>query len=146
MLRKLDFFDSGWNKEGHGLAHQYQGQRIGGHKTVHDCATGLLWQQGGSQEITSHGEAKNWIQELNIKGHTGYHDWRLPTLEEAMSLVELEKKNGDLYIDPHFDKRQRRIWTCDTVAAQSWAWAVNFLSGDCCCGQFVSPNYVRAVR
>jgi hypothetical protein len=39
-----------------------------------------------------------------------YNDWRLPTLEEAVSLLESDKKNG-LFIAPVFDKWQSSIWT-----------------------------------
>ncbi|MCK6620702.1 MAG: DUF1566 domain-containing protein [Calditrichia bacterium] len=69
------------------------------------------------------------MKELNRQGFAGYSDWRLPTLEEAISLMEREEKNG-LYIDPLFDSRQWRIWTADKESA-SRAWVVLFDLGYC---------------
>ena len=94
-------------------------------------------------------EAKNWINDLNLKGVAGYSDWRLPTLEEAMSLMESEKKNDDLYIDSIFEAKQYLIWTSDMVKGESWAWLVNFGSGSCGFGRLFGLGdlyYVRAVR
>jgi hypothetical protein len=62
------------------------------------------------------------------KGFAGYRNWRLPTLEEAMSLMEPERK--ELYINPVFDNEQYWIWTADLYSA-SVAWSVNFVYGYC---------------
>ena len=51
-----------------------------------------------------------YIQKTNAETYGGYNDWRLPTLEEGMSLMEPGKKN-DLYISAQLDKSQIRIWT-----------------------------------
>jgi len=53
------------------------------------------------------------VDYLNKNVFAGFNDWRLPTLEEAMSLVEREKKNENLNIAPVFDRKQWCIWTCD---------------------------------
>ena len=59
-------------------------------KVVMDYATNLVWQQGGSSEYMEYEQAVNWVEELNRSGYAGFNDWRLPTLEEAMSLMERE--------------------------------------------------------
>lgn len=74
------------------------------------------------------------------------HGWRLPTLEEAMSLMEREMKSDGLNIDSLFGKTQRWIWTADKRSA-GVAWGVYFFNGDCSDhGVDDLDYYVRAVR
>jgi len=104
-----------------------------------------MWQQGGSSEGMKFEDAKNWIEELNQNGFAGCNDWRLPTLEEAMSVMEPEKK--ELYIDPIFDSEQWYIWTADKLKGESRQWIVRFNLG--LCNQFYPSHFngfVRAVR
>jgi hypothetical protein len=71
----------------------------------------------------------------------------LPTVDEAVSLLESSEKNGDLYIDPVFSKKQRWIWTGDSKAGSEAAWLVHFDSGDVYWGSYIYRiNVVRPVR
>ena len=73
-------------------------------------------------------------------------DWRLPALEEAMSLMEGNRNSEGLYIDSIFVSRQEWIWTSDLYSASA-AWSVDFDFGYCdSSGMEVSSSYVRAVR
>jgi len=151
MLKKYDFFckEYSWTKDycnpnGQGFKNEFELQKKG--QVVYDKASGLMWQQSGSTKYMEYQEAKKWIDDLNQKGFAGYHDWRLPTLEEAMSLVEPKKMNGNLYIDPIFDQKQWWIWTSDQVKGESWAWVVSFDVGYCFYGLFDYSFHVRALR
>ncbi len=84
-----------------------------GDNVVVDKATGLMWHQSGSEGSLDFFAALEWIDDLNSKRFAGYSDWRLPTIEEAASLMETEKKNGDLFIDPVFSNVQGAVWTGD---------------------------------
>ncbi|ODS32550.1 MAG: hypothetical protein SCARUB_02301 [Candidatus Scalindua rubra] len=113
------------------INHGYYSKTINGDKVVIDHATGLMWCQSGSDKYMSWKKAKNWVKELNRKSYAGYNDWRLPTLEEAASLLESDKKNHNLYIDPVFDKTQWSIWTGDShiekdALSLDGAWRVSF--------------------
>ena len=110
---------------------------------IFDAATGLTWQQSGSG-IRIYLLAEDYLKEINAETYGGYSDWRLPTLEEAMSLMEPEK-NGSMFIDPIFDKKQQYIWT-SAKFTDSVAWAVDFRFGGCYDGRVVNDVYVRAVR
>ena len=128
------------------MEHQYEETELGGEKLVIDHTTGLTWQQSGSTEAIVFERAEAYIDQLNQDSYAGYSNWRLPTLEEAMSLMERKmKRNGGLYINPVFDKKQRWIWTSDKYSA-SRAWLVNFFFGDCGYYDIDIINYVRAVR
>ena len=144
MVKDKRFFDSSLNKLGTGFPHQYEVQKEG--KVVYDHASDLMWQQSGSTKEMPYEKAKAYVEALNSQNFAGYRDWRLPTLEEAMSLMESTKMNGDLYVDPKFDKQQRGFWTSDTYSA-SGAWVVDFYYGYCSSSDIGNSNcYVRAVR
>lgn len=113
-----------------------------------DISSGLMWQNFGSQVIVDSNNVKNYIIHINKKKYAGYCDWRLPSLEEAMSLIESQNVES-LFIDKFFDRTQRAIWTCDKLKYYNWPWYVNFVNGNCI---YLDPQYtphiisVRAVR
>jgi hypothetical protein len=99
MLREKDFYDRDWNNSGKGIHHDYESVELSGTALVFDHATGLMWQKGGLENYTSFKKAEAYIQQVNAKKFGGGSDWRLPTLEEAMSLME-PKKYDELYLNP----------------------------------------------
>ena len=111
IVKNYHFFDSAWNKNVAGFNNQFEVQIIKGDRIVMDRTSGLIWQHGGSNVTMTYDKAKEWIRDLNRTGYAGYHDWRLPTSEEAMSLLEPNKNESNLYIDFLFDKQQMMIWT-----------------------------------
>jgi len=143
MLQENDFFHVDWYWMGKGAQHQYEALEDG--KVVFDKTTGLTWQQSGSEEYLQFDQAKQYIRNLNKQGFAGHKDWRLPTLEEAMSLMEPKKNKHGLYIDPVFGKEQTWIWTADKQSASA-AWVVLFLNGSCLGSYVAYYNFVLAVR
>ena len=113
------------------ISHDYEENIIDDDNIVIDHATGLMWHQSGSFKNISWKSAKRWVIKLNENGYAEFTDWRLPTLEEAVSLLEPSAKNGNQFIDPAFDKTQSSVWTCDSNISNSSlsldrAWSVNF--------------------
>ena len=76
------------------INHDYNPKTIRRRKVVVDNATGLMWHKGGSGRHLTWADAKEWIKKRNKNGYAGYHDWRLPTVDEAVSLLESSKRNG----------------------------------------------------
>jgi hypothetical protein len=130
MIIDRGFYDKYKNPDGKGIVHQYKLRVINGDSVVVDDATKLMWEQSGSKEYMNYADAEKYIRGLNDKAFANYKDWRLPTLEEAMLLMEPTEKNADLYIGPIFDKTQRWIWTADKRSA-GVAWVVSFNNGYC---------------
>ena len=60
-----------------------------GDGTVTDKKMGLMWQQKDDNEKRFWDEAIEYIKSLNL---AGYRDWRLPTCDELMSIVDQEGK------------------------------------------------------
>jgi hypothetical protein len=127
--------------------HNYELEFLHSHAVVIDHATGLMWQQSGAPEQMNLKRAGKYIKKLNQEQYGGYSDWRLPTIEELASLLEPAKKNGDLYIDPVFDPKQRWCWTADHVKNSfNTAWIAHFLHGNVSIRYTGTAFYVRGVR
>jgi hypothetical protein len=145
MILAKGFFDNDLNNNANGWENQYELRTIAGDEVVVDKSTGLMWQKSGSPNDMVYAEAQKWIANLNDKGFANARDWRLPTLEEAMSLMESGEMNGDLHIDSKFDKTQRWIWTADQESA-GMAWLAGFDFGGCFREVVQISFYIRAVR
>ena len=68
----------------------------------------------------------------HFMGIAGYKDWRMPTVDEAASLLESSKMNGDLYIAPDFSDKEWWTWTgdkCEDGEGSEAAWGVHFYFG-----------------
>jgi len=149
IINKYNFFDSSWNKSGE-FQNDYDLKLINDNRVVIDSTTGLMWHQSGSKKDMYYKKIGKWLKKLNKKGYFGYHDWRLPTVEEAASLLESSKKNS-LYIDPVFSSKQHWVWTGDSDKV-SWsgtdrlAWGVDFLSGSVDYRYYSDKGFLRPVR
>ena len=89
-------------------------------------------------------KAKKWVRSLNSRGYAGHHDWRLPTVDEAASLLESNKRN-DLYIDPVFSNKQSYIRSIGRHSSEA-AWLVLFFDGSVHWRGIYGNHYVRPVR
>lgn len=104
-------FDARRNPAGAGVDNRFETVLREEALVVRDATTGLMWQRGGADGLDLAG-AEAQIAALNAKAHAGYRDWRLPTAEEAASLMEKTPLDGR-HIDPTFDTSINFIWTAD---------------------------------
>ncbi|MDY6990107.1 MAG: protein kinase [Thermodesulfobacteriota bacterium] len=111
---------------------------------VTDKATGLVWQQGGSDYPVTWHEAHDYIESLNQKGFAGRTGWRLPTVNELMSLLTQVPKAGDLCVAPVFHDHERWLWSADRRSFTA-AWYVSADMGYISWQDFSCYYYVRAV-
>lgn len=160
MLRANDFFETSLHWMGNGINHEYELIERNDCKVVWDKTTDLVWQQSGSTQKMSFHDVWKYVAQLNEQKFAGYNDWRVPTLEEAMSLMEKEitwrvflseprkQRNSKLHINRVFDHKQTCIWTFDRMSLYS-VWHVYFTTGRCNYSNAFSSRkffYVRAVR
>lgn len=145
MLKRQSFFDANVNRNSSGIAHDYESVRVGGDGVIVDHATGLMWQSGGSMEKMTLTEAVHYVQDLKAQRFAGFNDWRLPTLEEGMSLMEPKAAYKDLHISSRFDAKQSWLWTTD-AQSNEMVWGVDFSLGYCGPVKSDRAGYVRAVR
>lgn len=112
---------------------------------VLDASTGLMWSRenvpGGRMNWA---KAKEACAALKLGGFT---DWRLPTIQELLTLVDYERHEPAINTD-FFACESSWYWT-STPAHSSpgdCAWYVLFNGGDSDWASQGSDRYVRAVR
>lgn len=95
--------------------------------TVADLATGLVWQRGGI-DIMSHRSMRREVARINAEGFAGFHDWRLPSMAEALSLLEPEKLANNQYLHRCFSGEQPFVFV-DAVRKPGGQWFVDYKQG-----------------
>ena len=118
-----------------------------GDGTVTDERTGLMWEQHPNEALYSWEDATQIrINDLNAARLGGHDDWRLPTVQELVTLVDYSRHHPAIH--PIFATAADGYWSSTTVATfPSYAWLVYFGGGDVGSLNVKSGSgYVRAVR
>ena len=144
MFQDKNFYESLRNRFGE-FKNKYQSKSINGHWIIIDESTGLMWAWGGSNAMGTHANAIDWLKEVNRHVFAGFSDWRLPTLEEAATLLESKKMSGGLFLDSVFSNFQQWIWTSDPDGSGKY-WTVCFLYGNVMAYPENYGSWARPVR
>lgn len=150
MLEKHNFYskDIEWNREYCNESGTFTGELADNcDGTITDHTTGLQWQRGSSPSYCRWYDAQAYIDHLNDITFAGYHDWRLPTVEEFASLMRRKPNSEGLYIDPLFSNRMW-FWCCDALGGHDsgFVWTANFHYGTIFSLEKNQGHDVRAVR
>lgn len=124
VLKKWNFFEAELNPAGRFANSLAAGDDPA---VIIDRRTSLMWQRDGI-DIGSLRHIQKNIEEVNRQKFAGFTDWRLPTMEEAMSLMEPEKNSKGIFLHPCFSKEQPFIF----VAAKrqpGGCWFVDYKQG-----------------
>jgi serine/threonine protein kinase len=111
---------------------------------VTDRSSSLVWQQAGSDHPVSWYEAHKYIEQLNQGRFGGRASWRLPTVNELISLITEVPRAADLCVAPIFDQDQRWLWSSDRRSFVA-AWYVSLDLGFVSWQDFTCYYFVRAV-
>ncbi len=106
FIKRWNFYDGDYNPDG-----SFENFLVdpGDGRVVVDLRTGLMWQRAGL-DITAVRSMKLKIEQLNKDGFAGFHDWRMPGMEEAMSLMDREMNSKGIHLNPCFSKEQPFIF------------------------------------
>ena len=116
-----------------------------GDETVTDSDTRLMWQQSGSPFQLQWHQAWDYVDRLNTERFAGHRGWRLPTIDELITLLRDIPRAGDDCIAPIFDQSRIWLWSCDRRSFTA-AWYVSSDMGFVAWQDVTANFYVRAVR
>ena len=109
--------------------HNYEQAELRGIGVIIDHATNLMWLKAENEERLNWRETEPFTNRMNEHNLAGFSDWRIPTVEELLSLMEPNMKDGR-YIDPVFQKAILNTWSIDTIEeAFAGAWFVDYSEG-----------------
>lgn len=102
-------------------------------EVVVDYATDLMWKKGrekdGSKDWLLYKEAQDYIKSLNSEKFAGYNDWRLPTVNELLSIMEETRSKENEFTDPIL-RAYSSCWSSDMEHKgrehDSTAWVISF--------------------
>jgi len=111
---------------------------------VQDLLTGLIWQSAGTDFPVNWDNAGSYIKTLNSQKVAGHNNWRLPTIDELLTLVSRTPHGEELCIEPVFDQKQKWLWSCDRRSFTA-AWYVNMEMGFVSSNDFSSFYFAKGV-
>jgi hypothetical protein len=119
----------------------------GSTSVIKDSMTWLYWQSDGninSADRKTWDAANNYCSELVL---WWYDDWRLPSIKELISIVDLSKSAAPMIDTTKFTAVSNRYWSSTTSALNTAnAWLVYFNNGYVSYSSKTSNRYVRCVR
>jgi serine/threonine-protein kinase len=112
--------------------------------TITDQASGLVWQQGGSDYPLTWDGARQYVQALNASSTAGCGNWRLPTVDELLSLLTEVSLREQYCMASLFERSKKWLWSVDKRSFIA-AWYVSVDLGFVGWQDMTCFNYVRAV-
>jgi len=113
--------------------------------TIADHATNLTWEKYGSRYPLTWERAHAHVQRLNKNEYGGHTDWRMPTIDELITLFTGRTEPGDFCQESIFDPRKARLWSSDTKAFTA-AWYADAELGFVAWQDRTCRFFARAVR
>lgn len=111
-----------------------------------DPTTNLIWEDTEHVEDVkvTHIQARAYCKRLTIGG---FNDWRLPTLQELMSIIDYRRYDPAILRDFRYIDKDTLYWTSTRFArADDEFWGVNFKDGGTDNAGEIYDRYVRCVR
>jgi len=120
------------------------GRYVVGTETVRDTETGLTWQRAAAPRNLVWDGARGYCLQLSL---AGFDDWRLPTVRELQSLLDVRATNPAADATAFTGLLGGEFWSSTPgVWDGSLAWTVNFSTSGTFYRATAQDHYVRCVR
>ncbi len=123
---------------------------IDGDDVVIDLATGLMWAADGNEAGCNNGDINIWYNAIIYAtglDFAGYTDWRLPNVNELLSIVNWSKDNSSIDEPPFINTIYEFYWSSTTyVRVTTYALVVKFSDGSLRSEYKEELLYLRCVR
>lgn len=113
---------------------------------VKDDSTKLLWEDTPHVELTkvNYNQAKQYCEELTIEK---YENWRLPTLQELLTIVDYKRYKPALLKEFSYVDDETLYWSnTPYVRSSDEYWGVSFKDGSTSNASINYDRYVRCVH
>ena len=113
--------------------------------TVTDSASALMWQDDMNVQFIAKSwkDADGYCRSLDLDGHK---DWRLPSLEELLTIVDYAKSSPAIEASFAYSAFEY-YWSASAYSLdKNYAWAVRFSDGYTGKSDINFDNNVRCVR
>ena len=113
---------------------------------VKDNATKLIWEDTVHVELTkvTHTQAEKYCSKLELGE---MKDWRLPTLNELLSIVDFKKYKPAILKEFTYINKDTLYWTSTPyVRSADEYWGISFKDGATSNASISYDRYVRCVR
>ncbi len=112
---------------------------------VIDEKTGLMWQDNSSSQdvIKNYEDADDYCNALSLDE---YDDWRLPSIDELISISDRDKFSPAIKAN-FYNVKHSFYWSSSTYLGDATtAWGVHFFDGGVLWDSKIYRNSVRCVR
>lgn len=110
---------------------------------ISTIGNGLYWLDSSPNKMSFQG-AQDYAVWCNKELREGFNDWRVPSIEELISLIDFSKSNPASFLH---DMQSSSYWSASSLAPDpTYAWIVDFYSGYVSTDDKTGNSYVRLVR
>ncbi len=109
-----------------------------------DRTTRLIWERSGTRFPVNWKEAQAHVRQLNQERFQDLDHWRMPTVDELLTLFTPPPQGMGHCLEPVFDTRQHWLWSADQASFTA-AWYASLELGFVAANDFSSFYHLKAV-
>ena len=145
LFCKKSQWSKAWaNQRGKGIRQKLEGLSFND-STVADTLTAIMWQRYASPSPLPFASLDSAIAQMNAAAWQGFSNWRVPTIEELLTLLSPARNNYGYNLPRTWNCGAEDIWSCNAACdslSMRWIWVARMSLGRINYGR---PDIARAV-